>query len=287
MTTGKGRAGISRFRAHGIPAGLLLLVSVLIYGPALLHPFTHLPFYMGDGGVTVWNYWWAKRALIDLGANPFATNLLSYPRTTSLVFHSHDFLHGVLTIPFQLLVGHPHGLTLGTNAVLLFCYWLSALAAYACAWSETRDPVASLAAGVGYGFCAFHWSWFAMPVVSAMYWVPLFVLALRRALVEPGVRWTAASGLCVLLCTFQSLYFTVLLGLVTVVVVGIQLLQSWLDRRSLSRALRVVAALGLAVGTMQRSPRSTSAARCTRRRFRPSSRAKNTSHSIRSTWPGS
>jgi hypothetical protein len=176
--------------------------------------------------------------------------LLSHPRTTSLVFHSLDLLHGVLTIPLQLLFGHPRGLILGTNAVLLSCYWLSALSAYACAWSETRDRIASLAAGAGYGFCAFHVSWFSMPVVSAMYWVPLYVLALRRALVEPGIRWTVASGLCALLCTFQSLYFTALLGLVTVVVVGFDLAKSRFARRGLSRALKIVAVLGLAVSPM-------------------------------------
>ena len=230
--------GRSRFGVHAVPAGLLLVASVLICGPTLLHPFSQLPFYMGDGMLTVWNYWWAKHALIDLGTSPFATNLLSYPRTTSLVFHSHDFLHGVLTIPLQLLFGHPRGLVLGTNAVLLLCYWLSALAAYACAWSETRDRFASLAAGVGYGFCAFHTSWYAMPVVSAMYWVPLFVLSLRRALVEPGIAWTVGAGLCVFLCTFQSLYFTTLLALVTGVVIGFHLMRSRFDRHSLSRTLR-------------------------------------------------
>jgi hypothetical protein len=205
---------------------------------------------MGDGAVTVWNHWWAKKALIDLGTNPFTTTLLSHPRATSLVFHSHDLLHGLLTIPFQLLLEHPRGLILGTNFILLFCYLLSALAAYACAWSETRDPVASLAAGAGYGFCAFHVTTFSMPVVSAMYWVPLYVLTLRRALVEPGIAWTAAAGLCVLLCTFQSLYYTALLGLVTVVVVGFRLGQTRFDRSCVSRALGVIAALGLAIGPM-------------------------------------
>lgn len=240
----------SRIRVHGVPAALLLVASALIYGPTLLQPSTHLPFVVTDGTLTVWNYWWAKKALIDLRTNPFATDLLTYPKTASLVFHSHDLLHGVLTIPFQLALEQPRGLILGTNVVLLFCLWLSSFAAYLCAWSETADRFASLAAGAGYGFCAFHLACPFMPVMGAMYWLPLFVLALRPALVERGIAWTAASGVILLLCTFQSLYYAAFLGLVAVLVIGIHLGRSRFDRNALSRALRVGAVLGLAITPM-------------------------------------
>jgi hypothetical protein len=237
----------SRFRAHLLPAALLLAAAGWIYGRSLLHPLTDLPFYVGDGTITVWNYWWAKKALIDLGTSPFATSMLTHPHTTSLFFHSHDLLHGVFTIPFQLLLEHPHGLVLGVNVVLFGCLWLSAFAAYLCAWSETHDRFASLAAGVGYGFCAFWHSSRDMPVWGAMYWLPLFVLALRAALVERAVAWTAAPALILLLASFQSLYYVAFLGLVSALAIGIHLARTRFGTRALARALGVVAALGLAL----------------------------------------
>jgi hypothetical protein len=235
---------------HFLAAALLLAAAGWIYGPALLHPFTDLPFFIGDGATSVWNYWWAKRSLIDLGVSPFATDLLTYPHQVSLVFHSLDLLHGLLTIPFQLVFEHPRGLVSGTNAVLLFCLWFSAFSAYLCAWSLTRDRFASLAAGVGYGFCAFHVNNFAMPVWGALYWLPLFALSLRSALGHGGLARTAAVGAIVLLVSFQSLYYVVFLGLVAAILAGVELARAGFPRTLVSRTSWVAGACVLALVPM-------------------------------------
>ena len=39
-----------------------------------------------DEYTLVWNNWWFRHALFDLGANPFQTNFLFYPIGTSLIF---------------------------------------------------------------------------------------------------------------------------------------------------------------------------------------------------------
>lgn len=194
------------------PALLYAAVSLYLCAGLAWRPLTRVPFFAGDAMLDFWNYWWARHALLDLHASPFATDLLSYPHQVSLVFHAHDFLHGLLSVPIQLAVPGLAGLVLSINVMVFLCYFLSALTAYAAIHLVTGARAAALIAGFGYGFSAFHQAWASMPVIAAMYWVPLFTWLFLRAVRRGGwaLLW---PGLCVGLSAFQSLYYLLFLGL--------------------------------------------------------------------------
>jgi hypothetical protein len=196
---------------HAGPAALYLLLTLYLGYGLVRHPLTHVPFTAGDGWLTFWNYWWARRAVFTLYANPFRTRYLSYPHEASLVFHSHDFLHGVLTAPLQALFPGLSGITLGVNVVILFCFFFTACTAYLSLWEMTAHRPAAIIGGFGYSFSAFHFAWLAMPVMAALYWIPLFTWLFVRGARRPGrLRWVL-PGICFGLCTFQSLYYTLFL----------------------------------------------------------------------------
>lgn len=191
---------------------LYFALSLAVCWGMVRHPLSRIPFYIGDGLLTFWNYWWARTSIVDLHTSPLATTYLSYPHESSLVFQAHDLLHGVLSIPVQLLIPGRSGLILSVNLAIFFCYFVSAFAAYLCVELLTKHRGAAIIAGFGYAFSAFHSGWYSMPVIAAMYWLPLFVWLYVRAARKGGRIAVLLPGLCFGLCTFQSAYYTLFLA---------------------------------------------------------------------------
>jgi hypothetical protein len=230
-------------RPH-LGAVVLFGIVTLYAGARLLrHPSHLMPPPAGDVWVTFWNYWWTRKALFDLHVNPFHTAYLSYPHEASLVFHAHDFLHGLLVSPLRALVPGLPGLTLSVNAVVLMGFFLSALTMYASSWALTRCWPAALVAGFAYSFSAFHIAWFAMPVMSALYWLPLFTWLFLRATRNGGTLSWMLPGICFGLCTFQSLYYTLFLAILSVFLSVLALATGDSTRFILRRLLLVYAAV--------------------------------------------
>jgi hypothetical protein len=227
---------------HLGPVALLVGVTGFFCSGIVAHPLTHTLVFGGDGFVTFWNYWWARQSLVTLEANPLHTTYLTYPHDASLVFHSHDLLHGVLTMPIQLLVPGIGGLTLGVNLILFGCFLGAVLAMYGSTWALTHHRLAAVVAGFGYAFSPLHVTWLSMPVVGAVYWLPLFSWLFLRAVRRRRYAWLL-PGLCFGLCTFQSLYYTLFLGFLAAF---LSLFVLW-SERDRARLLRRVLVLDAAI----------------------------------------
>jgi len=81
----------------------LAFLAIVMTWPLVLHLNTHIPGGWGDNIIFVWNNWWVKYALLDLGKHPFHCPYLFAPNGVSLAFHTLTLLTSLLTIPLGYL----------------------------------------------------------------------------------------------------------------------------------------------------------------------------------------
>ena len=120
------RSSSRYLKAHLIALAAYILLALV----ATLPLVTKFTTYMTGDGIDApplaWNLWWVKHALVDLGTNPFDCTYLFYPIGINLAFYTLTVLNGVLSIPFQGLIG----LVATNNLMLLLSFVLSAWGAF-------------------------------------------------------------------------------------------------------------------------------------------------------------
>lgn len=173
---------ISKLQPILILAAYLAVTLAMTY-PLALHLSGAIPGDGFDGWQNYWNLWWMKRALIDLGQNPYFTAYLDYPSGVSLYFHTLNPFNGLWTLPVQL-VG---GLVLAYNAVVLFSFVIGGLGAYLLARYVLRDMTHSTwpawAAGLVYAFSPFHFAHLLGHMqVFSLEWLPFYALFLLKTI---------------------------------------------------------------------------------------------------------
>ena len=195
-----------------------LALTLLFTYPLAWHFGTHhVGEAGGDAKVYLWNYWWVKKALFELGTSPFETNLIFHPIGIGLSLHTLAAAQGVVFAPLSEVIGS----TAAANSILVWTFLASALATYALARKIGASGGGAFLAGLVYAFCPYR-----LARLSGHYdllgteWIPLYVLLLV-SLVE---RSRASAGLAVLAgvvlaaCGYTSLSYLVFLALVTLVV---------------------------------------------------------------------
>lgn len=229
---------------------LFLVLSVVLTFPLILHFSDHVPgtttWAMDEYGY-VWNNWWFKHAVFDLGISPFHTDYIFYPVGTSLVLYTFTLLHVLLGLPLQFAFG----LIPASNGEVLFSFVTSGFGAYLLArylLRKTFRPVGvvelgAFAAGAVFAFASNRLVYAALGHynVVATEWMPFYTLFLIKTVREK--RWTNAllAGLFAALALYVETTDGVLLALFTVVYLAVE----W--RRALTRG--AVARLAATLGT--------------------------------------
>ena len=207
--------------------GLGLVLAVVWTWPLLPSLGTALPYdpvaagpVGSDMHIWTWNFWWAGQVAAGVEA-PFHSDAIFLPVGHSLVFHTHSFFWGLLTLPVQWAFGVPAAVGL---ALLLL-----PASAFAAAWALARDLGTSRA-----GACVTAFGWAFAPyflqkglehlAFVATPWPPLLVLFLLRWMAAPaGTGWRPALGagvvvgLGLLSGSLVGMYLVVLGGLVVLV----------------------------------------------------------------------
>jgi hypothetical protein len=220
------------------PAARLLLLTLFFAAWAVLFTFP-LALHMGDnvirsGGADVWlhlwDLWWADKSLVDLGQNPYYTTYLYYPTGLNLFYHSLDILNGVVSIPLQ----HLFGLTPAFNLLVLANLTLDGLCAYWLCVELSSSIGGALVGGVLFASAPLLGTSVNLGQLDevTVWWIPIYVLALLRALRSAGVPWragggrraTIAAGLLLAGASLATWYFTAGLVIFTVLFVPCYLL---------------------------------------------------------------
>ena len=184
----------------------------------------------GDAWLHLWDLWWADKSLVDLHRNPYFTNYLYYPTGVNLFYHSLDILNGVVAIPLQHIVS----LTASFNLLVLVNLTLDGCIAYWLCLERTGSTASALVGGALFASTPLLGTSVNLGQLDEItaWWLPLFILALWRALDSRqdlwkpggGRRAVLCAGLCLVGASLATWYFTAGLFIVTLLFVPAYLL---------------------------------------------------------------
>lgn len=162
-----------------------------------------------DANQYVWNAYNFHRAVLA-GTNPFYTDLLLFPRGTSLVMHTYTPVIGLLNVP----LGHE---IRAVNGALLLSFVLSGVGAYRLCRRWVSNPVLCLLAGVVFAFSPYKLAhlpehYHLLLTAPAPFYIYAFLEAFRfqEGRFLPLVRRWGQVALCIGLglLTLLSDYYT-------------------------------------------------------------------------------
>jgi hypothetical protein len=177
----------------------------------------------GDNLTFVWNLWWTRFALHHAGAGVFFSSFLFFPFGADLTLHTHTLGPALLTSG----VSDPIVAQNALNALHLF---LNFSLAYALAWRETRQWIASVLGAVVFAcspYVAAHLQGHFNLI--AAWALPLAALAALRVRDRPTIARGAALGLALGAIAYVDYYLVVFASVLAVCL----LLPSWLRLESL------------------------------------------------------
>ncbi len=185
-----------------------------------------------DESTFLWNMWWVKYSLLNLGQSPLHTSYIFYPLGIDLVTYTVNFYNALVGLPLTLNLPLP----LASNLMLLFSYVTSAFGGYLLARyvlrparattqgrpytaSRRGDPMwspqvgAAFIAGAVYAFAASRMMYAALGhynfvTVQAF---PFFALFLLKTLREPGWRNPILAGIFAALNLMAEMTFGVMM----------------------------------------------------------------------------
>jgi hypothetical protein len=237
----------------------VLLFVALAVGwtwPLVLHLGDAIPGDPGYNFSFLWNLWWMRHVLATPGLDYFHTTYLFYPFGTTIANHPHTALPALVA---ATLLTHASIVT-AQNVLLIGYVFANMACMYALVWTilsptinaEAAEPAekntprvfrefcveprqrrrAAILAAVIFGlspYLAVHLLGHFELVAAWM--LPLFALALRRAIYGGSNAAAVAAGVVLAATAYISYYYVVYLWLFTVVY-----LLAWIDWVSVARA---------------------------------------------------
>ncbi len=198
-------------------AGLYAILAVIATWPLLLHFHDQVPgsdlwrsrTIHSESLVNLWNLWWFRHAVVDLGQNPFDCRYLLYPYGVDLWFHTLAPLHGLVGIVLQTFMSLPAA----QNGML----FLDLIAAGVCSFALARqlglERAGALFAGGIYAFSptVFAHLFAGNYELIAIYWLPAMLLVFSKLLDAPSPRARdgVALGLLFVGAAYSSQYYFV------------------------------------------------------------------------------
>jgi hypothetical protein len=170
---------LKRYVHHIIALANYLALTLIMTFPLATEFTTAIPGDGFDGWQNYWNLWWVKKALLDLGTNPFFCDYVYYPTGASLYFHTLNIFNGLFTMPIQAIFG----LTVAYNFVVVFSFVAGGYGIYLLVYRFGAGKLAAFVAGLVFTFSPYHFAHLLghMQLIS-LEWLPFYVLFTVKAL---------------------------------------------------------------------------------------------------------
>jgi hypothetical protein len=204
-------------RYLGGAAALYAALACVATWPLLLHFRDRVPGQQRWGSLEImpesllnlWNLWWFRYALLELGQDPFDCRYVFYPYGADLWFHALAPLHALLAIPLQAFAS----LAATQNLMLLFDFVAAGVLSFALGVELGLSRGGALLAGAVYAFAppVFAHLYAGHYELIAIYWLPAMLLAWLRLVGEASPRPSRGIGLGLLfaLTAYSSPYYLV------------------------------------------------------------------------------
>ncbi len=227
-----------RVLAHLSVVVFYAVLAVVMTWPLVRHLGTHVPgsyTWAFDEYTFVWNSWWLRYTLFDLGQSPLYSSHTFYPLGISLVLYTYNLFNALISLPLQPFLSLPAI----SNLTFLFATALSGygtflLVKYLLTTSGSRlsnpgsrvaCPSAFLAAAIAgliYSFGSYRMVYAAIGHYDmwSTAWIPLYTLFVIKTIREPRLRNAVLAGIFLVLAMLCEMIFGVFLGMLTLIVLA-------------------------------------------------------------------
>ncbi|MEI7556795.1 hypothetical protein [Candidatus Chlorohelix sp.] len=155
---------------------ILYLVGALVFTLPLAFNLSNKVIYADgeDVWVHIWHIWWARYSLFEQFINPFYTRLIYHPVGVGLYFQPLTLPNGILSTPFQYLLG----LIPAFNLLFIFNVTLAGYTAFLLGKYLSGSSAAGLVTGTVYAFSPLESSLLDLGQLEqiSIGWFPLFLL---------------------------------------------------------------------------------------------------------------
>ena len=188
--------------------GLLGIVTCALTWPIAVSLdqsfYTHSDYFSN-----LWNIWWVRKSVLELGTSPYWTDALFFPTGISLATHTLSLANSLPGALLSQLVrpGGAGGEVVAFNILTLVHFWLSAWVLYLLAYYLTGNRQGSILAGIIYSFCPFHYYYLPMINIVSMESLPLAMLFLMKTYREGGTRNIVAAAMATALTALSCWYY--------------------------------------------------------------------------------
>ncbi len=199
--------------------GLYLLLAIILTYPLVLHFTTYVPGDGSDDPALVWNLWWVKHALVDLGANPFDCDFMFHPIGIDLTFYTLTIVNGLISVVLQPIIG----LVATSNFILLTSFVLSAYGAYLLVrylLPSEALAVVPFISGLIYAFSSNRLIYASLGQfnIASTQWIPFYVLFLMKTHRHPNrLRYLLLAAVFLLLNGYSELTYASFLIILTAI----------------------------------------------------------------------
>lgn len=183
-------------RGAALALAYLAMALAMSY-PLILHLRSYAFAGLEDGSMSIWNVWWMKFSIFQLGGNPLNCDYLFFPGGVNLTFHSLPKVLGLISVPLQYLAG----LTITYNFVILLTFVLTGLSTYWLVFYLVGERLPAFLAGAFFALSPFRWDNHPHLQLLSTMLIPVYILMVikgRHALASSGRRpwlyFTLAGG---------------------------------------------------------------------------------------------
>jgi len=153
---------------------------------------------------------------VKLHVSPWWNPLINFPHGYSMVFFPISFPYGLFSLPFQLLLPDPQGVTLAYNLALVLSFTLTGYFTFLLARDLTGSARSGGLAGLIFAYSPYHFWALSRPHVVSTEFLALAALMLMRTLRSERNPPALGLGLALALLAYASptylIYFLLFAG---------------------------------------------------------------------------
>jgi hypothetical protein len=226
-----------RYLTHLFVIGLYTFLALFLTWPLIANIATHVPgeaTWAFDESTFLWNMWWFKFSLLNLGQTPLESTYTFFPLGVELTTYTFNLFQSAVGLPLQLALSLP----LANNMALLFSYVSSAYGAFLLGlyllhrakYNTPGSDLAAFAVGTVYAFSASRMMYVALGHYNfvTIQWFPFYVLFFLKTLRQGTFKYICLAGLFAALCLYAELTYSVFLLFLTLLL----LFGEWLNGRT-------------------------------------------------------
>jgi hypothetical protein len=228
---------------HLLALCLYAILAAILSWPLVRHLGTHVPgsyTWAFDEYSFLWNSWWLRYSLFDLGHNPLYSTYTFYPLGVSLVLYTYNLFNALISLPLQPFLSLPAI----SNLTFLFATVLSGYGTFllvAYLMPNIQNPVsntqpasgithqvlgvrycAAFLAGLIYAFgsCRMVYAAIGHYDMWSTAWIPLYALFLVKTIRAPQMRNAVLAGIFLVLAMLCEMILGVFLGMLTLILLA-------------------------------------------------------------------